>query len=337
MRFKLQRRSYSVFRATTVAIIHCDIRLAGFLPTFQTGDSAETCRRHSFVHSYSSTRTRNFFGMLGWRSVLRVRAGTEHRILPWRSGLRFMRIREKSDLSSSAAGFPHKSRTMTKRSSVTSGGMLNMPALRSTAPSSSTYCPVTSSTFRSHRGRRGLSSSSGASSPGTVNKSGTRERSSSQSLLTKLLSILGISKPDNIDSLLEEHEKNERRSTAGPVSALEMFRSLKGYVWPEKGGREIKIRVVPFLFKHIVDGLAHDHDVTSTMLAEVPEITVPVALILGYGIGRSTATVFGEAKNAVFAVVAQKANRKILRRVFEHLQRSAESGAILKQIALGVC
>jgi len=170
-----------------------------------------------------------------------------------------------------------------------------------------------------------------------VNKSGTRERSSSQSLLTKLLSILGISKPDNIDSLLEEHEKNERRSTAGPVSALEMFRSLKGYVWPEKGGREIKIRVmtsiglllgakmisieVPFLFKHIVDGLAHDHDVTSTMLAEVPEITVPVALILGYGIGRSTATVFGEAKNAVFAVVAQKANRKILRRVFEHLQR----------------
>lgn len=42
-----------------------------------------------------------------------------------------------------------------------------------------------------------------------------------------------------------------------------------------------------------------------------PTATVPLALLLGYGIARTTAAAFQELRNSVFATVAQKAIRKV--------------------------
>ena len=46
---------------------------------------------------------------------------------------------------------------------------------------------------------------------------------------------------------------------------------------------------------------------------------VPMALLLGYGIGRSTSLAFQELRNAIFATVAQKTIRSVARQTFMHL------------------
>jgi hypothetical protein len=38
---------------------------------------------------------------------------------------------------------------------------------------------------------------------------------------------------------------------------------------------------------------------------------VPLSLLLGYGIARSSAALFQELRNSIFATVAQKAIRKV--------------------------
>ena len=63
---------------------------------------------------------------------------------------------------------------------------------------------------------------------------------------------------------------------------------------------------VPFFFKEIVDQL----NVAQQALAADPTATIPLAMLLGYGIARTTAATFQELRNAVFASVAQKAIRK---------------------------
>lgn len=103
---------------------------------------------------------------------------------------------------------------------------------------------------------------------------------------------------------------------------------------------------VPFFFKSIVDqlnisqqvgGHGHDGDSPSSpclllrpysryppvprpcnlcmldiqALEMDPTATVPLALLLGYGIARTTAAAFQELRNSVFATVAQKAIRKV--------------------------
>ncbi|GAB5368909.1 hypothetical protein AAMO2058_001359800 [Amorphochlora amoebiformis] len=158
-------------------------------------------------------------------------------------------------------------------------------------------------------------------------------KKSKMSPAERLISAIGMPKPDTVDALVDETEKAERQTGELKISGSEMLRRLTRYIWPKEGGREIKIRVVasvgllvtaklvtievPFLFKHIVDTL----NVTTTTNA-VPEaaVVVPLGLIVGYGVGRGCAALFGEAKNAIFSLVAQQANRKILKQVFEHLQ-----------------
>lgn len=48
-------------------------------------------------------------------------------------------------------------------------------------------------------------------------------------------------------------------------------------------------------------------------------IAAPVAMILGYGIARTGASLFGELRNAVYAKVAQSSTRALARNVFDHL------------------
>jgi len=70
---------------------------------------------------------------------------------------------------------------------------------------------------------------------------------------------------------------------------------------------------VPFALKYIVD---HFDGVGAEVW-----VTVPVALILAYGLLRFSATLFGELRDAAFARVAERAMRRATLRVFEHLHR----------------
>ncbi|MFZ9176758.1 MAG: ABC transporter transmembrane domain-containing protein, partial [Burkholderiaceae bacterium] len=67
---------------------------------------------------------------------------------------------------------------------------------------------------------------------------------------------------------------------------------------------------VPIVLKDIVDGLS---------TSAIAPLTVPIGLILGYGLMRLASTAFTELREVVFARVTQGAVRDISKRVFEHL------------------
>ncbi|KAF1788643.1 P-loop containing nucleoside triphosphate hydrolase [Phytophthora cactorum] len=142
-------------------------------------------------------------------------------------------------------------------------------------------------------------------------------------------------------SALDEDKKKTKTSTAKPKvlnalsgmgldrppdTAKEILSFLMGHLWPSedsKEAKEIKQKVlisaglvvaskaltiqVPFIFKELVDGMGE----ASTVLAGSPEITVPLAMVLGYGLARFSASASSELANAVFATVAQKTIRKV--------------------------
>jgi ATP-binding cassette, subfamily B, heavy metal transporter len=85
---------------------------------------------------------------------------------------------------------------------------------------------------------------------------------------------------------------------------------------------------VPVVLKHIVDGLtaAGAGSVTGTSSGTAAALgaggavlTVPIALILGYGLLRLSTTIFTELREAVFAKVTQRTVRTVSLKVFEHL------------------
>ena len=112
---------------------------------------------------------------------------------------------------------------------------------------------------------------------------------------------------------------------------LHLLRStLVAHLWPAHGGWGHKWRVilalallvggkvlniqVPFIFKDIVTQLnikAED--------AEAALLVVPMALLLGYGMARSSAAGMQELRNAVFSFVSQRAIRRVADSVFRHL------------------
>ncbi|KAF9919547.1 Iron-sulfur clusters transporter atm1, mitochondrial [Linnemannia zychae] len=120
----------------------------------------------------------------------------------------------------------------------------------------------------------------------------------------------------------------------------QIFKDLSTYIWP-KNDRGVKIRVVvalgllvlgkilnvqvPFFFKEIIDKLNVEFPVGSTVVGVVG------AVILGYGLARAGSSVFGELRNAIFAVVAQKAIRRVSANVFDHLHRLDMSFHLTKQ------
>lgn len=108
------------------------------------------------------------------------------------------------------------------------------------------------------------------------------------------------------------------------------FKTLLPYIWM-KDRWDLKLRVVvamlflimaklvgvyvPFLFKDAVDSLTPglQPDVTTVML------TLPVAVVLGYGLARIMGLLFGELRDAVFVKVGQHALRNIALTTFRHL------------------
>jgi ABC-type transport system involved in Fe-S cluster assembly fused permease/ATPase subunit len=130
------------------------------------------------------------------------------------------------------------------------------------------------------------------------------------------------------------------------VTGAEFRGMLKKYVWPV-GRADLRGRVVlagallasskvitvqvPFIFKEAVDALA-----------TTPILAAPTGLLIGYGVARAAAALFGELRTSVFAAVVQNANRQISLHAFRHLHEldlgfhtSRQTGAISRVIDRG--
>ncbi|MGO8918081.1 MAG: ABC transporter transmembrane domain-containing protein, partial [Stellaceae bacterium] len=113
-------------------------------------------------------------------------------------------------------------------------------------------------------------------------------------------------------------------SEVGLRQELKAVRKLGPYLWPRDWGLRARVLgsivllvaakgvnvYVPLLYKGAVDRLSPGHSAA---------ITVPVALIVGYGLARVGAQLFAELRDAVFAKVGQRAVRRVALATFSHL------------------
>lgn len=133
-----------------------------------------------------------------------------------------------------------------------------------------------------------------------------------------------------------------------------MLKLLSKHLWPDSSvsnHKEIKARVVtsmsfmvgaklvtiqvPFLFRDLIDNFGekinngeilpggvelteNTVNALNTMSTE-PLLAAPIALVIGYGLARTTASASQELRSAVFSNVAQQAIRRVSGDVFEHL------------------
>ncbi len=110
---------------------------------------------------------------------------------------------------------------------------------------------------------------------------------------------------------------------AGPLPAVRgdwsTIKSLLPYLWDFRGRVALALGClfiakianvgVPLLLKEIVDAL----DPTKAPL------TLPIMLLIGYGLLRLSSTLFTELRDIVFAKVAQRSIRKVALKTFRHL------------------
>ena len=103
------------------------------------------------------------------------------------------------------------------------------------------------------------------------------------------------------------------------------IRKLLPYIWPTNLP-QIRLRVifafislimakgatlaVPLLFKSAIDALTPLHQAI---------ITLPVVLVISYGIARLLSSLFSEVRDGIFATVTQRAVRQVGLSVFHHL------------------
>jgi ATP-binding cassette subfamily B protein len=134
----------------------------------------------------------------------------------------------------------------------------------------------------------------------------------------------------------------EQRSTWATV------KSLLPYLWPP-GDRQAHIRIigaaaclvlakvatvyVPLVYSHAVDALSPAHG----------PATVPLALIIGYGLLRVASAGFGELRDAIFAASQQRTTRFVALDTFRHLHRLSmrfhldrQTGGVSRAIERGV-
>ncbi|WP_109051923.1 ABC transporter ATP-binding protein/permease [Azospirillum sp. TSA6c] len=110
------------------------------------------------------------------------------------------------------------------------------------------------------------------------------------------------------------------------------IRSLGPYIWP-RDSVETRVRVVlamllligakvanvyvPIFYKHAVDALTPAS--AGGTVGPGAAVTIPLGLIVAYGLARVTSLVFAELRDAVFATVAQRTIRRVALSVFRHL------------------
>jgi ATP-binding cassette subfamily B protein len=132
-------------------------------------------------------------------------------------------------------------------------------------------------------------------------------------------------------------------------SGIATFCSLLPYLWPERdrGARgrvvlamgllllaKLTTVAVPVIYGRIVDALA-PRDGTALL-------TIPLGLVIGYGLLRVGSAAFGELRDALFAKVQQRAVRDAARRTFQHLHALSlrfhldrQTGALARAIDRG--
>lgn len=146
--------------------------------------------------------------------------------------------------------------------------------------------------------------------------------------------------------------ENNAPTNSGEGVQKTIVTTLIKYAWP-KTSRGVKVRViiallmlvaskllnvqVPFIFKGIVDDMNIDWATQAGTLS-----TVIGATIIGYGLARFGAVLFGELRNAIFASVAQRAIRQVALNTFNHLLQldlgfhlSRQTGGITRAIDRG--
>ncbi len=74
---------------------------------------------------------------------------------------------------------------------------------------------------------------------------------------------------------------------------------------------------MPFLLKYIVDNLDGQLDVANSSTL----VTVPLILILGYGLARFMNIIFNEARDTIFGRVTERTIRRLSLRTFQHLHK----------------
>ena len=133
--------------------------------------------------------------------------------------------------------------------------------------------------------------------------------------------------------------------TAPPPPGDPSLRSLGRlfpYLWEFRGrvlvalallvGAKLASVTVPLVLKEIIDALDQPR----------PELVVPLALIIGYGVLRFASTTFSDLRDVIFAKVTQRAMRRISMAVFKHLHALSlrfhlerQTGGITRDIERG--
>lgn len=122
--------------------------------------------------------------------------------------------------------------------------------------------------------------------------------------------------------------KKEVNAEGSPSGSLKTLGALWPYLWPAREW-QLRARVViallllvaakgALVYIPILYGKAVDHLTTDPTLLP---LTLPVGLIVGYGIARVLSIAFGELRDAVFAKVGQRAIRTLALQVFKHLHQ----------------
>lgn len=152
----------------------------------------------------------------------------------------------------------------------------------------------------------------------------------------------------------------KRNAPEQQIADMKILRTLASYLWM-KDNFEFRLRVitalgflvgakvlnvqVPFLFKLAVDWLTTATTNATALAANSTFLALfgtPAAVLIGYGIARTTASAFNELRTAVFSKVALRTIRSVSRKVFSHLHEldlryhlSRETGALNRIIDRG--
>ncbi len=139
---------------------------------------------------------------------------------------------------------------------------------------------------------------------------------------------------------------------AADVSQWQTMQHLLPYLWPQ-GRADLKLRVIvamvllvasklvtvvtPYAFKAATDAL------TAKSGVEVALLSVPVFMVLAYGVGRILMVVFAQMRDAIFSKVGQRAVRQLSNETFRHLHQLSLSfhlgrrtGALSRIISRGI-
>ncbi len=140
------------------------------------------------------------------------------------------------------------------------------------------------------------------------------------------------------------HSFNSPDNASDPAAQADLraVGRLFPYLWEFRGrvmlalalllGAKLASVSVPLVLKKIIDALDKSH----------ASLTVPVTLIVAYGLLRFSSTTFADLRDVVFAKVTQRAMRRVSMAVFEHLHALSlrfhlerQTGGITRDIERG--